>query len=45
MAVEENIQLMRRWFREVGNEGRVQTGHELVGEGAVQRQDPRHCQS
>lgn len=35
MAVEENIQLMRRWFREVWNEGRVQTIHELMADGAV----------
>ena len=35
MAVEENIQLLRRWFREVWNERRLQTVHELMADGAV----------
>ena len=35
MSVEENIVLMRRWFKEVWNEGRVQTIHELLAENAI----------
>jgi steroid delta-isomerase-like uncharacterized protein len=30
MSVEENISLMRRWFQEVWNEGRVQTIYDLL---------------
>jgi steroid delta-isomerase-like uncharacterized protein len=30
MSVEENVQLMRRWFQEVWNEGRTQTVYELL---------------
>jgi steroid delta-isomerase-like uncharacterized protein len=37
MPVEENIQLMRRWFREVWNEGRTQTVHDLLAPDAVAR--------
>jgi steroid delta-isomerase-like uncharacterized protein len=37
MSVEENIQLMRRWFREVWNEGRTQTVHDLLASHAVGR--------
>ena len=29
MPVKENIALMRRWFQEVWNEGKIQTVHEL----------------
>jgi steroid delta-isomerase-like uncharacterized protein len=32
MSVEENISLMRRWFQEVWNEGRVQTIYDLLDE-------------
>jgi steroid delta-isomerase-like uncharacterized protein len=32
MSVEENVALMRRWFQEVWNEGRVQTIYELLAE-------------
>jgi steroid delta-isomerase-like uncharacterized protein len=30
--VEENVALMRRWFQEVWNEGRVQTIYDLLAE-------------
>lgn len=32
MAVAENVALMRRWFQEVWNEGRVQTIYDLLDE-------------
>jgi len=32
MSVEENISLMKRWFQEVWNEGRVQTIYDLLAE-------------
>jgi steroid delta-isomerase-like uncharacterized protein len=32
MSVEENISLMKRWFQEVWNEGRVATIYELLAE-------------
>jgi steroid delta-isomerase-like uncharacterized protein len=35
MPVSENIVLMRRWFKEVWNEGRVQTIYDLLAENAV----------
>lgn len=35
MPVEENIQLMRRWFQEVWNESRTQTVHDLLSPNAV----------
>jgi steroid delta-isomerase-like uncharacterized protein len=35
MSVEENIVLMRRWFKEVWNEGRVQTIYELLAENVI----------
>jgi steroid delta-isomerase-like uncharacterized protein len=35
MSVEENVQLMRRWFKEVWNEGRTQTIHELFAADGV----------
>jgi steroid delta-isomerase-like uncharacterized protein len=37
MSTDENVQLMRRWFQEVWNEGRVQTVHDLMAPGAVAR--------
>jgi len=30
MSADENIQLMRRWFQEVWNEGRIETVYELL---------------
>ncbi len=35
MSVEENVQLMRRWFKEVWNEGRTQTIHDLLAPDAI----------
>jgi steroid delta-isomerase-like uncharacterized protein len=35
MSSDENIQLMRRWFQEVWNEGRVQTVRDLLAPTAV----------
>ena len=35
MSVEENIVLMRRWFKEVWNEGRVQTIYDLMAENGI----------
>jgi steroid delta-isomerase-like uncharacterized protein len=35
VSVEENIVLMRRWFKEVWNEGRVQTIYDLMAENVV----------
>ena len=35
MSVEENIVLMRRWFKEVWDEGRVQTIYDLMAENVV----------
>jgi hypothetical protein len=32
MSVEENIVLVRRWFKEAWNEGRVETIYELMHE-------------
>ena len=37
MSADENIQLMRRWFQEVWNEGRIETVHELLSKDAVAR--------
>lgn len=37
MSVEENLQLMRRWFQEVWNEGRIQTIHDLLAADGVAR--------
>src|SRR5579863_5240641 len=37
MSTDDNVQLMRRWFQEVWNEGRIQTVHELMAPGAVAR--------
>jgi steroid delta-isomerase-like uncharacterized protein len=35
MPSDENIPLMRRWFQEVWNEGRIQTVHGLLAPNAV----------
>jgi steroid delta-isomerase-like uncharacterized protein len=35
MSVEENVQLMRRWFKEVWNEGRTQTIYDLLAPDAI----------
>lgn len=37
MSADENIQLMRRWFQEVWNEGRTETVHELFHPDGVAR--------
>ena len=37
MSAEENIQLMRRWFQEVWNDGRMETIHELLSPDSVAR--------
>jgi steroid delta-isomerase-like uncharacterized protein len=37
MPVEQNIELMHRWFREVWNEGRTQTVYDLLSPDAVAR--------
>jgi hypothetical protein len=44
MSVEENVELMRRWFKEVWNEGRTQTIHDLLapdGVGIGEHEDGR----
>lgn len=35
MPVEENIQLIRRWFQEIWNEGKIQTVHDLMSPDAI----------
>ena len=35
MSAEENVQIMRRWFQEVWNEGRIETIHELFSPAGV----------
>lgn len=35
MSVQDNIQLVSRWFQEVWNEGKTQTVHELLSSDAV----------
>ena len=35
MSADESMQLMRRWFHEVWNEGRVQTIHDLLSPDGV----------
>jgi len=35
MSADENIQLMRRWFQEVWNEGRIPTVYELLSPDGV----------
>jgi steroid delta-isomerase-like uncharacterized protein len=37
MSVEENMQIVQRWFKEVWNEGRVETVHELFAADGVAR--------
>ena len=37
MSADENIQLMRRWFQEVWNEGRMETIHDLLSPRAIAR--------
>jgi steroid delta-isomerase-like uncharacterized protein len=37
MSADENVQLMRRWFQEVWNEGRMQTVYDLLSPDAVAR--------
>jgi len=37
MSADENIQLMRRWFQEVWNEGRIETVYELLSPRGVAR--------
>jgi steroid delta-isomerase-like uncharacterized protein len=37
MPAEQNIQLMRRWFQEVWNEGKTQTVYDLLSPNAVAR--------
>ena len=37
MSADENIQLMRRWFQEVWNEGRIQTVHDLLHPDGIAR--------
>jgi steroid delta-isomerase-like uncharacterized protein len=44
MSVEENVKLMRRWFKEVWNEGKTQTIHDLFapdGVGIGEHEDGR----
>jgi steroid delta-isomerase-like uncharacterized protein len=44
MSVEENVELMRRWFKEVWNDGRTQTIHDLLapdGVGIGEHEDGR----
>lgn len=35
MSAEENVEIMRRWFQEVWNEGRIETVYELLSPDAV----------
>jgi steroid delta-isomerase-like uncharacterized protein len=35
MSVQENVELMRRWFKEVWNEGKTQTIYELLSPDAI----------
>jgi steroid delta-isomerase-like uncharacterized protein len=35
MSVEENVEVMRRWFKEVWNEGKTQTIYDLLAPNAV----------
>jgi len=37
MPVEDNVQLMRRWFHEVWNDGRIQTVYDLFASDGVAR--------
>ena len=47
MSVQENVQLMRRWFKEVWNEEKIQTVHDLfapdgIGIGQQEEGKPLH---
>lgn len=35
MSVEDNVNIMRRWFQEVWNEGRIETVYELFSPEAI----------
>ena len=35
MSTKENVALMRRWFEEVWNQGKIETVHELLAEDAI----------
>jgi steroid delta-isomerase-like uncharacterized protein len=35
MSVNENVELMRRWFQEVWNDGRIQTIYDLLAPDAI----------
>lgn len=35
MSVQDNIQVLTRWFQEIWNEGKTQTVHELLSQDAV----------
>jgi len=35
MSAKENVALMRRWFEEVWNQGKIETVHELLAEDAI----------
>jgi hypothetical protein len=35
MSVKENVELMRRWFKEVWNEGKTQTIHDILAPDGV----------
>jgi len=35
MSVEQNVELAKRWFKEVWNEGRTETVHELLAHDAI----------
>ena len=35
MSADKNVQIMRRWFQEVWNEGRTETIHDLFSPHAV----------
>ena len=37
MSVEENVQLMQRWFQEIWNEGRIQTVYDLLAADGIAR--------
>ena len=40
MSAEENVEIMRRWFQEVWNQGRTETIHELFSpEGVAHGQE------
>ena len=37
MSVQQNIELLKRWFREVWNENKIQTVYELFAANGVSR--------